>query len=155
MSVNPIPDGSHTLTVSLTIAGAASAIDFYQRAFGALELYRMAMPDGKLMHGELRIGDSTLLLSDEMPEWGALGPATMGGCPCVFRLYFPDADAVFQRAIDAGAAVVRPMQDQFWGDRSGMLKDPFGYRWSIAQHVEDVSPEEITRRAQGFMSGAK
>jgi PhnB protein len=144
------PPGYHTVTPSLTIRGAADAITFYQRAFGATEHLRLASPDGTVMHAEIRIGDSIIMLSDEFPAWGCLSPATIGGCPTSIMLYVPDADALFAQAIAAGATEVRPMTDQFWGDRSGMVADPFGYRWSLATQVEIVPPDEITRRAQAW-----
>lgn len=144
--VKPIPDGYHTLTPSLAIRGAAKAIDFYRQAFDAQEIYRLEMPDGKIAHAEIRIGDSPVMMADEFPEWNNFGPETIGGAPTKLRLYVNDVDAVFQKAIDAGATSVMPVENHFWGDRMGSLKDPFGYIWLIATHVEDVSNQEIERR---------
>jgi PhnB protein len=145
-------DGFHTATPSLTIRGAAAAIDFYQRAFGATESYRMADPNGKVMHAEIKIGDSIIMLSDEFPDWGALSPQTIGGSASSLMLYVPDVDAVTKQAAAAGATVGCPPTDQFWGDRSSMLKDPFGHRWSIATHVEDVPPSELQERMKAWMA---
>ena len=153
MSVKSTPDGYHTLTPALTVRGGADAIEFYKRVFGATEVMRMAMPDGKVMHAELQIGDSRVMLSDEFPDWGAIGPQTVGACPSSLMVYVDDVDAVFAAAVAAGAKVERPVQDQFWGDRNGMVIDPFGYRWSLATHIEDVTPEEIERRGQAWMQG--
>ena len=147
--VRPIPEGYHGLTPTLVVNDAAAAIDFYRRAFGAIELFRMPAPDGqKLWHAEIQIGDSRLMLSDEFPEMcGTQSPKALGGSPVGIHLYVEDADATVQRAVDAGASVVMPLTDMFWGDRFGGIVDPFGHRWSIATHVEDVSEEEIARRA--------
>ena len=147
--VRPIPEGYHTVTPTLVVNGAAEAIEFYTRAFGAVELFRMPAPDGqKLWHAEIQIGDSRLMLSDEFPEMcGTRSPKTLGGTPVGIYLYVEDADAVVQRAVNAGATVVMPLTDMFWGDRFGTILDPFGHQWSIATHVEDVSGEEIARRA--------
>ena len=142
-SVKPIPDGMHTVTAHLTCAGAAEAIEFYKKAFGATELARMAGPGGKLMHAMLKIGDSPIMLVDEFPEWGGTGPKTLGGTPVTIHLQVPDADAVFTRAVDAGATVKMPIADMFWGDRYGMLIDPFGHSWSIATHIKDMTPQEM------------
>lgn len=141
--VKPIPEGMHAVTPHLVCAGAAEAIDFYKKAFGAVELFRMPGPDGKLMHAEIRIGDSTLMLADEQPEWGSKGPKTLNGSPVVIHLYVENADAVFDQAIAAGATSTMPMADMFWGDRYGMITDPFGHSWSIATHIRDVTPEEM------------
>ena len=147
--VRPIPEGYHSVTPSLVVNGAAEAIAFYTRAFGAVERFRMPAPDGqKLWHAEIQIGDSRLMLSDEFPEMcGTVSPKTLGGSPVGVHLYVEDADATVQRAVDAGATVVMPLTDMFWGDRFGGIEDPFGHRWSIATHVEDVNEEEMARRA--------
>jgi PhnB protein len=146
--VNAVPEGFHTVTPSLVVRKAAEAIDFYRRAFGAEEICRMRGPDGKsVVHAELKIGDSIIFLSDEFPEMGSRGPESLGGTATTIHLYVPDVDAVFQQAIAAGAQSLMPVQDQFWGDRFGTLVDPYGHRWSISTHIEDVSPEECERRA--------
>jgi len=133
----------------MTVLGAAYAIEFYKKAFGAEELGRMPMPDGRLVHAEIRIGDSVVMLSDEFPEWGGKGgPLSLGGTAVGLHLYFEDVNSAWQRAIDAGAKVTMPLADAFWGDRYGKLVDPFGHEWSMAQHVEDVSLEEMTKRMQ-------
>jgi PhnB protein len=151
----PIPEGFHTITPSLVIKGAAEAIEFYKRAFGAEEIMRMPMPgaDGrvKVGHAELRIGDSILFLNDEFPEHGASGPN--GSSPVTIHLYVPDVDAFFNRAVEAGATVQFPLVNMFWGDRYGKLADPFGHNWSVATHVEDVPPEEMPKRMAAAMSG--
>ena len=141
--VRSIPEGMHSLTPHLICRDAASALDFYARAFGAVELMRLPAPDGRLMHATLRIGDSHLMLVDEMPEWGALGPLSLGGSPVTVHLYVEDVDAAFQQAVAAGATPKMQPADMFWGDRYGQLVDPFGHRWSIATHVRDVPPEQL------------
>ena len=146
----PIPEGYHTATPSLNIRGAADAITFYRRAFNATELFRVASPDGKILHAEIKIGNSVIILNDEFAEWGSLSPEALGGSPIMVRLYVPDVDAVFAQALAAGATVLSPVANQFWGDRSGIVKDPFGHRWGIASHVEDVPPDEVARRASVF-----
>jgi PhnB protein len=145
--VKPIPEGMHTITPHLVCAGAADAIEFYKKAFGATEGGRMAGADGKLMHAMLHIGDSALMLVDEFPEWGSFGPKSLKGSPVTIHLYVNDVDAAFARALDAGATVTMPLQDMFWGDRYGVLQDPFGHNWSLATHVRDVSPEEMQKAA--------
>ena len=145
--VKPIPDGYTAVTPYLTIKGAAAAIDFYKKAFGAEEALRMNSPDGKVMHAEIRIGGAVVMLHDEMPEWKALSPQTIGDTPCSIMLYVNDVDAVFKRALEAGATSVMDVADQFYGDRCGGIKDPFGHKWSIATHIEDVPHDEIGRRA--------
>ena len=147
-AVKPIPDGYHTLTPYLIIKGAAEAIAFYKSAFGATELFRMPQPDGKIGHAEIKIGDSPIMLADESPEMGHVGPKTVGGCPISLMIYVEDVDAVFNKAIVEGATQQRPVEDKFYGDRSGSLLDPFGYVWHIATHKEDVLPEEMERRAK-------
>ena len=144
--VKPIPDGYHTATPYLIIQGAAAALDFYKKAFGATELMRMAKPDGRIGHAEIRIGDSCIMLADEVPEMGYRGPKSLGGTPVSILLYFGDVDAVVARAVAAGAKLTRPVQDQFYGDRSGVIEDPFGHLWTIATHKEELSPEEMDRR---------
>lgn len=145
MSVTPIPAGYHSVTPYLIVDDAAGALDFYARAFGATELFRMPMGD-KIGHAEIRIGDSHIMLADEFPERGILGPKTRGGPTSSLMIYLPDVDAAYARAIEAGATQDRPVQDQFYGDRSGSIFDPFGHQWSLATHVEDVPPEEMERR---------
>jgi PhnB protein len=146
MPVKPIPEGYNTVTPYLIISGAAKALDFYGAAFGAKERMRLPMPGDKIAHAEIEIGDSVIMLADESPEMGAKSPTSLGGTPMGICLYVTDADAVFQRAVSAGAKVERPLQNQFYGDRSGTIVDPFGHKWTIATHVEDVTPEEIGRR---------
>lgn len=153
-SVRPIPEGYHTLTPALIVNNAAAAIEFYKRGFGAEELGRMSAPDGqKVFHAEIRIGDSKVMLADEFPEMGdCLSPTSIGGTASSLHIYVEDADAVFQRAVEAGATVAMPLMDAFWGDRFGKLIDPFGHHWSIATHIEDVTEEEMHRRAVAFSS---
>ncbi len=146
MSVKPIPDGYHSVTPYLIVKGAAEAIVFYQRAFGATELFRVPGPGDAVMHAEIKIGDSIIMLADEFPQMDALGPKTIGGSPVGLMLYLPDVDEAFHRAIAAGAKELRPLQNQFYGDRSGTVEDPFGHKWTITTHIEDVSSEEIERR---------
>ena len=146
MSVKPIPDGYHTVTPYLIVKGAAEAIEFYKRVFDATELLRVPGPGGVLMHAEIKIGDSIIMLADECPQMDALGPKTIGGSPVGLMLYLPNVDEVFHRAIAAGAKELRPLQNQFYGDRSGTVEDPFGHKWTISTHIEDVSSEEIERR---------
>ncbi len=155
-STKPIPDGYHTATPYLRIKGAARAIDFYKAAFGAEEMMRMMMPDGQtLMHAEIKIGDSPIMLGDEMPEWGALSPQTIGGTGGGVMLYVKDVDATVARAAAAGATVTMPPADMFWGDRYAKLMDPFGHEWAVATHIEDVPPDEMEQRAQAFMAQGK
>lgn len=141
--VKPIPDGMPSLTPHLACRGAAQAIDFYARAFGAVELGRLASPEGKLVHAMLKIGDSPLMLVDEFPEHGVLGPQSLEGSPVTIHLYVDDVDATVARAADAGARVTMAPGDMFWGDRYARLEDPFGHQWSVATHVRDVGPEEL------------
>ena len=142
-ATNPIPQGMHSLSPHIVCAGAAKAMDFYKAAFNAVETTRMPGPDGRLMHGAMKIGDSTLMLVDEMLEYGAKSPKTLNGSPVTIHLYVGDADATFARAVGAGAKVTMPLADQFWGDRYGQVEDPFGHKWSIATHQRDVTPEEM------------
>jgi PhnB protein len=146
-AVKPIPDGYHAVTPYLIIKGAAAAIEFYKKAFGATELFRMPQPDGKIGHAEIKIGDSPIMLSDEHPEMKFLGPQTLGGTPVSLLIYVEDVDSVFAQAIAAGAQQQMPVEDKFYGDRGGSLVDPFGHVWHIATHTEDVSPEEMEKRA--------
>ncbi len=141
--VKPVPEGMHTVTPHLTCAGAADAIDFYKRAFNAQEMARMKGPDGKLMHGMIRIGDSAVMLVDEYPDYGSFGPKSLKGSPVTIHLYVEDVDAFVQRAVDAGAKVTMPLADMFWGDRYCRLEDPFGHHWSVATHIRDATPEEM------------
>ena len=146
--VKPIPDGMHTVTPHLVCAGAADAIAFYKKAFNAEEVGRLAGPQGKLMHAQIRIGDSAVMLVDEFPDWGSFGPKSLKGSPVTIHLYVEDVDAAFKRAVDAGATVKMALADMFWGDRYGVLEDPFGHHWSIATHVRDVSPDEMQQAMQ-------
>lgn len=141
-AVKPIPEGTHSLTPHLVCANAAAAIDFYKKAFGAVEEVRMPGPDGKLMHASVRIGDSRLMLVDESPAWGALGPKSLKGSPVTIHYAVENVDAVVERAVAAGAKVTMPVADMFWGDRYGQLEDPFGHHWSVATHIRDVNLEE-------------
>jgi PhnB protein len=140
-----IPQGMHSVTPHLVCAGAAKAIDFYVKAFGATEQARIPGPDGRLMHAAVRIGDSTVMLVDEMPEWGALGPKSLKGSPVTIHLYVEDVDGFVERAVKAGAKVTMPVADQFWGDRYGKLEDPFGHHWSVATHQREPSMEEMQK----------
>jgi PhnB protein len=148
MATEPVktkPEGMHSVTPHLVCAGASEAIDFYKEAFGATEVSRLPGPDGRLMHASIRIGDSIIMLVDEMPEWGSLGPLALKGSSVVIHLYVDDVDSFSEQAVTAGAKVVLPVQDMFWGDRYGQLQDPFGHRWSVATHVRDVGPEEMQK----------
>ena len=138
-----VPEGHHSVTPYLVVRDAAKAIDWYKRAFGAQSKDCMQAPDGKVMHACVRIGDSDLFLNDEAPEWGALGPKSTQGTPVTIHLYVEDADATAARAVEAGAKVIMPVAEQFWGDRYGVVEDPFGHRWSLATHVRDVSPDDL------------
>jgi uncharacterized glyoxalase superfamily protein PhnB len=140
--VKPIPDGMHTVTPHLVCNGAASAIEFYKKAFSAVELARLPGPGGKLMHAMIRIGDSAVMLVDEFPDQGGLGPKSLKGSPVTIHLYVEDVDATVKRAVAAGARITMPVEDMFWGDRYGRIEDPFGHHWSIATHIRDVSLEE-------------
>ena len=146
-NAKPIPEGYHTVTPYLTVNDAASAIEFYKKAFGATELMRLADPSGKIGHAEIRIGDSPIMLAEEFPEYGNRSPQSLGGSPVVIHLYVEDVDAVASQAIAVGAKVLIPVGDQFYGDRSGRFTDPFGHVWIISTHKEDVSPEEMQKRA--------
>jgi PhnB protein len=141
--VNPIPEGYRSVTPHLVVRDAEKAVEFYKSAFGAEELFRMPGPDGKLMHAELKIGDSIVMLADEFPEWGSNSPLAIGGSPVTLHLYVEDCDAAFNRAIETGATVKMAPNDAFWGDRYAQVVDPFGHIWSVATHVKDVTPEEM------------
>ena len=145
MTVNYIPDGYHTVTAYLMVDNAAKALDFYREAFGAEELYRLPMGD-KIGHAEIMIGDTHLMLADEFPDMDALGPNKRGGATASFMIYVPDADAAYDRAVKAGAKADRPLKNEFWGDRIGTVIDPFGHKWSLATHLEEVAPEEMQKR---------
>jgi PhnB protein len=150
MPVKPIPDGYHSVTPYLIVKGAAQAIDFYEAAFGATEVYRMAGPGGKVGHAEIMIGSSRVMLADEHPERGAVAPARGVPRSVTYLLYVPDVDARFAKAISLGATQVRPPADQFYGDRTGVLEDPFGHVWVLATHQEDLTSDELERRAQAL-----
>ena len=152
MAAKPIPEGYHTVTPSLTVRDAARAIEFYKRAFGAVEKGVMKGPDGKVMHAELRIGDSLVMLADEFPQFGSLSPLSIGGTGTGLHIYVEDVDSAFDRAIGAGAVVEMPVAEMFWGDRFGKLVDPFGHKWSMATHTRDMSMEEIEEAQEEFMS---
>ena len=147
-TVKPIPEGAHTVTPHLICAGAADAIEFYKKAFNATEFFRMPGPKGGTMHAEIRIGDSNVMLMDEMPECGGLGPKSLKGSPVTLHLYVEDVDAFVARAVGAGAKITMPITDMFWGDRYGQLEDPFGHKWSVATHTRDVGPEEMQKAIQ-------
>ncbi|SRR5712692_3828028 len=146
-TVKPIPDGYPTVTPYLFTDGASAAIEFYTTVFGATERMRMAGPDGKVGHAELAIGDSVIMLADEHPELGVLGPKTIGGTPVMLSVYVEDVDATVEQALTSGATLLEPIENKFYGDRSGQIEDPFGHRWSVATHIEDVAPEEMAKRA--------
>jgi PhnB protein len=151
--VKPIPDGYHSITPYLIIKGAADAIDFYKKAFGATELFRMEH-NGQIGHAELKIGDSPIMLADEQPEMGYLSPKSLGGTPVSIMIYLEDVDTVYPQAIKAGGEEIKALQDQFYGDRSGTLKDPFGHVWTVATHKEDVTPEEMDKRVAALAAKA-
>jgi PhnB protein len=144
--VKPIPEGYHNVTPYLVIKGAAAAIDFYKKAFGAVEVMRMPQPDGRVGHAELKFGDSMVMLADEFPEMAVVGPKTLGNTSVALLLYVDDVDKAVERAVSLGATIKKPVADQFYGDRTGTLEDPFGHKWTLAVHLEDVSPEEMERR---------
>jgi PhnB protein len=144
--VLPVPKGYHAVTAYLSVQNAAQALDYYKRAFGAKELVRMPMPDGKVGHAEIKLGDSHVMLADEMPNMGFLSPQSRGGTTVQLHLYVPDVDAMVQRALAAGGKLTRPIEDKFYGDRAGTLEDPYGHVWYIATHKEDVPPKEMKRR---------
>jgi PhnB protein len=150
--VKPIPEGYPRVTPYLIVEGASAAIDFYTSVLGATERMRMEAPEGRIGHAELDLGDSVIMLADESPEMDARGPRTVGGSPVSLHVYVEDADATFERALEAGAKTLQPVQDKFYGDRSGSFEDPFGHRWHVATHVEDVPAEEMESRAAAAMS---
>jgi len=154
MSVKPIPEGYHSVSPYITVQDAAKAIDFYKRAFGATEHARMQGPDGKIVHAEIKIGDSILMLTDEMPMNECKSPQSIHGTTVNLFLYVSDVDSVFSRAVAAGAKSIAQPQDMFWGDRYGKLTDPFGHSWSLATHKEDVSHEEMKKRSEAFFAKA-
>jgi PhnB protein len=151
--VKPIPDGYPRVTPYLCVDGGSAAIDFYVSVLGADERMRMPAPGGKIGHAEVRIGDSIVMLADEFPDIGWRSPKSLGGSPVAISVYVEDVDAVFRRALEAGATEIRAVEDQFYGDRSGQFEDPFGHRWHVASHVEDVPPDELSRRAAEAMGG--
>jgi PhnB protein len=152
-NIKPIPDDYPQVTPYLAIDGASAAIDFYSKIFGATERMRMPAPDGKIGHAELQIGGSLIMLADEHPEMGVLGPKSIGGTPVTISVYVEDVDDVYKRALKEGATSLRSVENQFYGDRSGQFEDPFGHRWSVATHVEDVPPDEMAKRAAAAMPG--
>jgi len=151
---NPIPQGFHTVTPFLVLRNAATGLEFYKRAFGAEEVECVTGPGGKIMHAEIRIGDSMLMLSDEFPDMGCHSPQALGGTPVSLYLYVRDVDALFKQAVAAGASALLPVTDMFWGDRYGKLADPFGHIWSLATRKEDLTPEEIGRRSEAYFAQA-
>jgi PhnB protein len=154
--VKPIPEGYHAVTAYLSVKGGAEALAFYAKAFGAVEIYRMPMPDGRVGHAEIQIGDSRVMLADEFPEMPdpvALSPKSLKGTTIGLMVYLPDVDAAFRRAVEAGAKVRKPLANQFYGDRSGTVEDPFGHIWTLSTHVEDVSPEEMKKRMESTPAG--
>jgi len=148
----PIPEGYPRVTPYLIVDGANAAIDFYSSVLGASERMRMPMPGGRVGHAELQLGDSMIMLADENPEMEIRGPRAVGGTPVTLHVYVEDADATFRRAVEAGAKELRSVEDQFYGDRSGQFEDPFGHRWNVATHVEDVPPEEMSKRVEAAMA---
>lgn len=149
----PIPEGMHTITPHLVCANAVEAIQFYKKAFGAVAVMApMLTPDGKVMHASLRVGDSIIMMAEEFPEWGSLGPKALKGTSVTLHLYVPDADASFARAVKAGATVKMPLQDMFWGDRYGTVEDPYGHNWAIATHTRDLTPKELKAAAKAAFS---
>ncbi len=152
--VQAVPSGFHTLTAHLTVGDGNQAVDFYKRAFGAKEVARMPAPDGSLMHAELKIGNSMIMLAGEMPG-GSKSPKSLGGSPVTLNLYVSDADDFFMRAVQAGARVTMPLANQFWGDRYGQLEDPFGHIWAVATHIENLTPQEMMKRAQAAFSAPR
>jgi PhnB protein len=151
-TVKPRPEGFHAITPYLSVKDAKAAIAFYEGVFGASEVGRILMPDGTVGHAELQIGDTRLMLAEEMPEWGNKSPTTLGGSPVGIALYVADVDATYQRAIDAGATVVEPVKDQFYGDRAGSLLDPFGHKWHVMTHIEDVTFDEMQKRCDAMFA---
>lgn len=154
MPVSHIAPGYHTITPHITVRGGAKAIEFYKQALGATEVMRFAMPDGTVAHAEIEVSGSRVMLADEMPDWGNRGPETLGGTSGGLCVYVPNVDEAFARAVAAGAKVFKPVMDQFYGDRSGTVIDPFGHQWTLATHIEDVSVEEMQRRCAELMKQA-
>jgi len=152
IKTKPIPAGYHTVTPYLIVADASKAIEFYKEAFGATETTRLTTPDGKVMHAECKIGDSQIMITDENPTCGSLGPHTIGGTPVSLVLYLEGVDIVVNRAVAAGGKLLMPVEDMFWGDRCGTVADPFGHKWTIATHVKDLTPDEISVRAQALFT---
>lgn len=150
--VKPIPEGFHTTTPSLVVSDSKKAIDFYKKAFDAIEIYQMPTPDGKVMHAMIQIGDSFVMMSDEFPHMGTRAPTTIGGTPVTIHLYVKDADKIFNQAVKNGAIPIMPVIDMFWGDRYGVIIDPFGHSWSIATHKKDMSSEEMISASKAFMA---
>jgi PhnB protein len=151
--VKPVPEGYRTVTPALTVKNGAEAIEFYKKAFGAQEIMRANGPDGKsIMHAEIQVGDSRIMLGEEWPDQRCLAPSSLGGTTSSLYLYVPDVDAAFQRAVDAGAKALMPVTEMFWGDRFGQVEDTNGHRWGLATHVEDPSPEELGRRQREFFA---
>jgi len=155
MSVSPIPSGQHTVTPYLAVRNGVKALEFYLKAFGATEIYKLIMPDGRLGHAEIRLGDSVIMLSDEFPEYGGKAPQVLGGSPVSIHLYVEDVDGFFRKAVAAGAKERKPVKDQFYGDRAGQLEDPFGHLWWVATHKEDVSPAEMQKRVNAMFGENK
>ncbi|MEO8119959.1 MAG: VOC family protein [Rhodoferax sp.] len=153
-TVKPMPEGFHAITPYLSVKDAKAAIAFYEGIFGASEVGRILMPGGAVGHAELQIGGARLMLAEEMPEWGNKSPTTLGGSPVTIALYVADVDATYQRALDAGATVIEPVKDQFYGDRAGSLQDPFGHKWHILTHIEDVPFDEMQKRCDAMFSKA-
>ncbi len=153
-NVNPIPEGHHTITPHLIVRNCGKAIEFYSKAFGARELFRIPGPDGSVMHAELQIGNSIIYMCEECPDMEAVSPQALNGSPVTIHLYVENVDTAFKKATNAGAEVVMPLSDMFWGDRYGKVTDPFGHHWSLATHVEDVPPQELEQRAAAAMSGS-
>ncbi len=154
MPVSPVPAGYHTVTPYITVRGGAKAIEFYKQALGATEVMRFEGPGGSIAHAEIEVSGSRVMLGDEMPEWGNRGPESLGGASGGLCVYVPDVDAAFAKAVAAGAKVFKPVMDQFYGDRSGTVIDPFGHVWTLSTHIEDVSVEEMQRRCAEFMKQA-
>jgi PhnB protein len=152
MAVNPVPEGYHSLTPYLFMRGAAEALDYYEKAFGAKQIYRMEGPSGRVVHAEIAIGDSHLMLAEESPQMGHLGPASRGGATSSLLLYVQDVDKAFPAALGVGGKELRPLEDQFWGDRTGTMIDPFGHLWTLATHKEDVPPAEMKKREKEFIA---
>jgi len=153
MATKSIPDGYHSVTPYLIVKGGADAINFYKQAFGAVEQMRMASPGGRIGHAEIKIGDSIIMLADEHPEMGHRSPQSLGGAGVSLMVYVDKVDEVFKQAVASGAKELQPLKNQFYGDRSGTLQDPFGHQWTVATHIEDVAPDEMRRRAEKFMQG--